>query len=317
MVLKGVHISSPPGRITTALAPALRHRVVSPSSAHSYSTYSPLFFSSPASTSAACRSPSRATHTSVSAPDNLIIVDSGSVTVQHPIHPDPEPHQPPSPSPSPLPGIPSYPHRRPQQQLHSAFPSHSSVTSSLSDLSPEASLPFTKAASSLFSSAQLFISSLPHSFVSTTPERPMASAPYPYSSSSSDISTPRSSSPSPSTGRSSHTSISKRTSLSLARRTSNFNPMSSIDLQAIEEAMRAQQLDQLRGYRKDTYGEVKQTREPVYVSELTKRAANGIQVLSEPTFNKGNTRSFLLLNGFLLPCVLMMLISHPRSCFHA
>lgn len=73
--------------------------------------------------------------------------------------------------------------------------------------------------------------------------------------------------------------------------------MSSIDMQAIEEAMKAQQLDQLRGYRKDTYGEVKQTREPVYVTELSKRAANGQQVLKEPTFNKGN---------ILAPCLLKL-----------
>lgn len=76
-------------------------------------------------------------------------------------------------------------------------------------------------------------------------------------------------------------------SISSARRTSHLNPMSSVDIQAIEEAMKAQQLDQLRGYRKDTYGEVKQTREPVYVTDITKMQANGHQVLSEPTFNKG------------------------------
>lgn len=76
-------------------------------------------------------------------------------------------------------------------------------------------------------------------------------------------------------------------SISIQRRTSNLNPMSAIDIKALEEAMRAQQLDQLRGYRKDTYGEVKQNREPVYVSEAAEADAVGQQVLSEPMFNKG------------------------------
>lgn len=303
-VLKGVHISHP-SRIYALLAPAVHLRAVSlSSSAHSYSTYSPLL--SPASTSA---SPSRATfyHSTATATPTpkstatvsttpSVVVDNNLNNIPpNLISPDPNEPQPPSPSPSPLPlpGVYSYPHCNPQQQLHSACPSDSSVTTP-SDLNPF-SLPrprsSSKAASSLFSSSQLFISSLPHLLSSPIPKKwPMASAPYPYSSSaSSDISTPRSSSPSPSTGRSSHTSISNRMSISLARRTSNFNPMSSIDMQAIEEAMKAQQLDQLRGYRKDTYGEVKQTREPVYVTELSKRAANGQQVLREPTFNKGNT----------------------------
>lgn len=84
-------------------------------------------------------------------------------------------------------------------------------------------------------------------------------------------------------------------------------------MQAIEEAMKAQQLDQLRGYRKDTYGEVKQTREPVYVTELTKRAANGQQVLREPTFNKGNRMNSLSTKLFRL---LLMLIPRRRSRFH-
>ncbi|CAN8095495.1 unnamed protein product [Discula destructiva] len=76
-------------------------------------------------------------------------------------------------------------------------------------------------------------------------------------------------------------------SISSRRRTSNWNPMSAVDVKALEEAMKAQQLDQLRGYRKDTYGEVKQTKEPLYVTELTKRQAIGQNVLNEATFNKG------------------------------
>lgn len=114
------------------------------------------------------------------------------------------------------------------------------------------------------------------------------SAAYPYSSSNSDISTPRSSSPSSSTGRTSLTSFSKRMSISSTRRISHQNPMSSVDVQAIEEAMRAQQLDQLRGYKQDTYGIVKQVKDNAYVTDVAKHLAVGQQVLREPTFNKGN-----------------------------
>lgn len=48
--------------------------------------------------------------------------------------------------------------------------------------------------------------------------------------------------------------------------------------------MKAQQLDQLRGYRKDTYGEVQQVSETEYVSE---DQAFGAQVLREPLWNRG------------------------------
>lgn len=48
--------------------------------------------------------------------------------------------------------------------------------------------------------------------------------------------------------------------------------------------MKAQQLDQLRGYRQDTYGEVQQTRQTEYISEYQ---ATGYQVLKEPLWNKG------------------------------
>ncbi|PSR94352.1 hypothetical protein BD289DRAFT_451421 [Coniella lustricola] len=63
--------------------------------------------------------------------------------------------------------------------------------------------------------------------------------------------------------------------------------MSSVDIQALEERMKAQQLDQLRGYRQDTFGEVKQSRENVYVTEVTRQHAIGQQILREPMFNKG------------------------------
>lgn len=63
--------------------------------------------------------------------------------------------------------------------------------------------------------------------------------------------------------------------------------MSTVDIQAIEEAMKAAQLDQLRGYRQDTYGVVRQSAENVYVTESARQQALGHQVLREPTFNKG------------------------------
>ncbi|KAI8625145.1 NADP-dependent malic enzyme [Xylariaceae sp. FL1651] len=107
-----------------------------------------------------------------------------------------------------------------------------------------------------------------------------------YNTASPDISTPRSSSPSSIfSGRSSHTSAtSKRLSLSLQRRQSAFNPMSTVDIAAIEQRMKMAALDGLRGYAQDHYGEVKQYRSTDYVP---KSAAGGYQVLREPLWNKG------------------------------
>ena len=108
-----------------------------------------------------------------------------------------------------------------------------------------------------------------------------------YSTPNSDISTPRSSSPAASaiSGRSSHSTVSsKRLSLSLSRRQSAFNPMSSIDIHAIEEQMKMAALDGLRGYAQDHYAEVEQYSKTEYVS---KAAATGYQVLREPLWNKG------------------------------
>jgi hypothetical protein len=116
------------------------------------------------------------------------------------------------------------------------------------------------------------------------PRRPMAYNT--YSTASSDISTPRSASPSSVfSGRSSHTSLaSKRLSLSLQRRQSAFNPMSTVDIASIEQRMKMASLDGLRGYAQDHYGEVKQYRTTDYVP---KSAAAGYQVLREPLWNKG------------------------------
>jgi len=110
-----------------------------------------------------------------------------------------------------------------------------------------------------------------------------------YSTSSSDISTPRSISPS-SVGRSSQSSISssnKRMSISSSRRISAANPMSTVDIATIEEAMRMANLDTLRGYSQKSYGEVRQYATTEYVPE---NQALGYQVLSEPLWNKGKPR---------------------------
>lgn len=131
-------------------------------------------------------------------------------------------------------------------------------------------------------------------------------ASYPYSStSSSDISTPRSISPSSSAGRSSQSSISninKRMSISSSRRISAANPMSSVDIATIEEAMRTANLDTMRGYTPNTPGEVRQHATTEY---LTHNQALGYQILTEPLWNKGEPVSF-----FLLPPP----SSHCHSC---
>ncbi|KAH8173965.1 malic enzyme, NAD binding domain-containing protein [Sarocladium implicatum] len=108
-----------------------------------------------------------------------------------------------------------------------------------------------------------------------------------YSTASSDISTPRSSSPSSSvaSARSSHTSFSSQKRLSLSsRRMTDFNPLQSVDLSAIEEQMKMAQLDQHRGYAQTSGGEVTQHRKTEYVHPAQ---AAGTQVLREPLWNKG------------------------------
>ncbi|KAI1449899.1 hypothetical protein F5Y02DRAFT_165297 [Annulohypoxylon stygium] len=123
---------------------------------------------------------------------------------------------------------------------------------------------------------------LPHR---PTPRRPMAFST--YSTASSDISTPRSASPSSSiiSARSSQSSVSsKRLSLSLQRRQSALNPMSTVDIAAIEEQMKMAALDGLRGYAQNHYGEVQQYRSTDYVPQSS---ACGYQVLREPLWNKG------------------------------
>lgn len=140
----------------------------------------------------------------------------------------------------------------------------------------------------------VFLARLPSSF-SPLPLLTHAMASYAHSSTStpstSDISTPRSISPSSSvaSGRYSQSSISssKRMSISSTRRISAANPMSSVDIAAIEEAMRMASLDTLRGYAQNRYNnEVRQYATTEYLSQTQ---ALGYQVLNEPMWNKGES----------------------------
>lgn len=135
----------------------------------------------------------------------------------------------------------------------------------------------------------VFLTRLPF-FPIPTLTHAMASIASSTLSSSSDISTPRSTSPSSSvaSARSSQSSIStsKRLSISSSRRISAANPMSSVDITAIEEAMRMANLDTLRGYAQKNYGEVQQYATTEYLSQ---RQALGYQVLGEPMWNKGES----------------------------
>ncbi|KAI0129944.1 malic enzyme [Xylariales sp. AK1849] len=73
-------------------------------------------------------------------------------------------------------------------------------------------------------------------------------------------------------------------SMSSRRSLTQFNPMSSVDITAIEEQMKMATLDGLRGYSQNHYGEVQQYRNTDYVP---KSSACGYQVLREPFWNKG------------------------------
>lgn len=252
MALKGVFVSAR----GMQLSPAVRRRVV-PFSANQAPSYSRA--ASAASASASAASSCRLGRIQARSPNN-----TNTDNLANPVRPDPS-----------------------LQLVISSYPLctrllHQPSSESSTPKSATPSLPLTKVAVNFAFSTFFLLSSLTQTLLRALP-MPMASVPYPYSSSSSDISTPRSASPSSSTGRTSLTSISKRMSVS-SRRISIFNPMSSIDIQGIEEAMKAQQLDQLRGYRQDTYGEVQQTRQTEYISEYQ---ATGYQVLREPLWNKG------------------------------
>jgi malate dehydrogenase (oxaloacetate-decarboxylating)(NADP+) len=132
------------------------------------------------------------------------------------------------------------------------------------------------------------------------PRQSMASAVPSAHSSSTDSyhPTPRSSTPTSSrsqhhAGSSSQSSVSvtsttnnntaKRMSIS-SRRIADLNPMASVDVAAIEAAMVAASLDQLRGYSQENYAVVQQQSQTDYVPE---EEAAGYQVLREPLWNKG------------------------------
>lgn len=115
-----------------------------------------------------------------------------------------------------------------------------------------------------------------------------AMASYAYSTSASDLSTPRSSSPSSAaSGRSSHSSISQRMSIS-SRRISASNPLSTVNVATIAEQLKMANLNTLRGYAQNHYGEVKQGPHTQYVPQ---NQAAGYQVLREPLWNRGMSRS--------------------------
>jgi hypothetical protein len=62
--------------------------------------------------------------------------------------------------------------------------------------------------------------------------------------------------------------------------------MSSVDIVAIEEAMKMASLDVLRGYAQNHYAEVHQYATTEYINQ---NQALGYQVLSEPMWNKGES----------------------------
>jgi malate dehydrogenase (oxaloacetate-decarboxylating)(NADP+) len=78
-------------------------------------------------------------------------------------------------------------------------------------------------------------------------------------------------------------------SISSTRRISAANPMSSVDIAAIEEAMKMANLDTLRGYNQKTFGQVHQYATTEYLSQTQ---ALGYQVLNEPMWNKGESAGY-------------------------
>ena len=65
--------------------------------------------------------------------------------------------------------------------------------------------------------------------------------------------------------------------------------MSSVDMVAVEEAMKMASLDTLKGYNQNHYGEVRQYATPEYIPY---NQALGFQVLREPMWNKGKHANF-------------------------
>lgn len=82
-----------------------------------------------------------------------------------------------------------------------------------------------------------------------------------------------------------------------SRRISASNPMSTVDIATIQHAMKMANLDTLRGYTQNHYGEVRQFSNTEYISQ---NQALGYQVLREPLWNKceRNPISFFLPSPF-------------------
>ncbi|KAL3417467.1 NADP-dependent malic enzyme [Phlyctema vagabunda] len=113
-----------------------------------------------------------------------------------------------------------------------------------------------------------------------------------YNTNSSEFSTPRSQTPrsqSPASmvsSRSSTSISSKRMSISSSRRLTEQNPLSAVNMQALEASMQAIALDGLRGYATNNYGVVNQ---PMATEYTPQSKAAGYQVLREPAWNKGTS----------------------------
>lgn len=60
--------------------------------------------------------------------------------------------------------------------------------------------------------------------------------------------------------------------------------MASVDLDAIETAMKMSALDGLRGYSQDHFSKVEQQHQTQYIA---RNMAGGYQILREPAWNKG------------------------------
>lgn len=134
----------------------------------------------------------------------------------------------------------------------------------------------------------VFLTRLPF-FPIPTLTHAMASIASSTAFSSPDISTPRSISPSSVvSARSSQSSITATQHLSTSspRRITASHPMSPVDIAATEETMRMANLDTLRGYAQNHYGEVQQ---PATTEYLDHTDAFGYQVLNEPMWNKGES----------------------------
>jgi hypothetical protein len=73
--------------------------------------------------------------------------------------------------------------------------------------------------------------------------------------------------------------------------------MSSVDVASIEASMKMANLDGLRGYAQNHYGEIQQEKSTEYIDQSS---AAGYQVLREPLWNKGQSFFSALVSFTLL-----------------